>query len=253
MIEQEFRGNTLWITLTRPEKRNALTKAGWEQLAEALDTASSSANAAVITGTEGSFCAGDDINLFAEAETADDVDELCHHIYNGLQGIESTSIPVIAAVNGVAHGGGCEMVAACDLAVATEAAEFALPETRIGAVPSYMVERVAPTASKKRIMELILTGESINAERAREWGLVNRVVDDQSLDSAVEEYVQAISKSPKRAIALSKRHVTNRLREPGELERQIGNNAYAQIASESNEGVAAFLEKRKPSFDDTTE
>lgn len=251
MIEQELRGNALWITLTRPEKRNALTMEGWEQLADALDAAEDSANAAVITGTDESFCAGDDISLFADAETADDVEHLCRHIYNGLQGIESTSVPVIAAVNGMAHGGGCEMVAACDLAVATDTAEFALPEARIGAVPSYMVERVSATASKKRIMELIVTGEPIDAETAREWGLVNEVVERESLDSAVEEYVQAISKSPKGALSLSKRHVHNRIREPGELERQIGNNAYAQISTDSREGVEAFLEKRKPSFDDT--
>ena len=205
MIRAETRGDARWITIDRPEKRNALHIEGWRKIGAELERAESESRVAVLTGVEDVFCAGDDITVIDEAETASDVEALADALYETFWGIEGLSIPVIAAVNGLAYGGGFELVFACDLAVSVEDATFALPETTIGAYPPYAVERVAELCGRKRLMELVLTGEPVVAETVHEWGLVNRVVGDDALEPAVDGYVESIRESPKRATATAKR------------------------------------------------
>lgn len=206
MIGYDDRGQAAWITIDRPEKKNAITNEGWRQLIDALHRAESEARVAVLTGAGDAFSAGDDIQTIAEMETADDVQTLTDGIYGALFGIETIEIPVIAAVDGLAYGGGFELTAAADLAVATEESTFAIPETRIGAYPPYVMARIGAIEGKKRLMELALTGASIDAETALEWGLLNEVVSSDSLESTVADYVDAIAESPKRALALAKRY-----------------------------------------------
>lgn len=249
MIEIDRQDDVLWITMDRPEKLNALTLEGWDQFRTGLNRAAQEAKVAVVTGTGEAFCAGDDISLFESLETAEDVERLTERIYSVIQGIEEAQVPVIAAVNGVASGGGCEIVAACDLAVATEKAEFSLPETRLGFVPHFAVERMAVIGGRKRVMEMVMTGEPISPETARDWGLINRVVEPEELENEVAELVETIQKSPKRALRLSKRLANNRIMERGEFERQVGANAYLHLSEETTEGVQAFLEGRPPDFD----
>lgn len=205
MIRAETRGDAHWVTIDRPEKRNALHLDGWRRLGEELSRAEADSRVAVLTGVEDVFCAGDDIAVIDEAESAADVEELADALYETFWGIERLSIPVIAAVNGLAYGGGLELVCASDLAVAVDDVTLALPETTIGAYPPYAVERVGEICGRKRLMELVLTGEPIDAETAAEWGLVNRVVAADELESAVERYVEQIGTSPKRATAAAKR------------------------------------------------
>jgi enoyl-CoA hydratase/carnithine racemase len=178
MIERSVREEAVWIRLDRPEKLNALHLDDWRDLHEELERASTEARVAVITGTGDAFCAGDDIGTLESMDTADDVNEPAERLHDVLFGIEELSIPVITAINGLAYGGGCEIVAASDIAVAVEEATFALPETRIGAYPPFAAERIAEFAGKKRSMELMLTGEPIDAEAALRMGLVSRVTDD---------------------------------------------------------------------------
>jgi enoyl-CoA hydratase/carnithine racemase len=205
VIHTETRGDAHWVTIDRPEKRNALHLEGWRRLGEELVRAEAESRVAVLTGVEDVFCAGDDIAVIDEAESAADVEELADALYETFWGIERLSVPVIAAVNGLAYGGGFELVCAADLAVAVDDAAFALPETTIGAYPPYAVERVGESCGRKRLMELILTGEPIDAETAHEWGLLNRVVGDGELEPAVTRFVERISESPKRATATAKR------------------------------------------------
>jgi len=248
MIDISRRDEVLWIKLDRPDKLNALTMEGWKQFRTGLDRAAEEAKIVVVTGTDDAFCAGDDISLFESLDSADDVERLSEHIYGVIQGIEEAPVPVIAAVNGVASGGGCEIVAACDLAVADDNAEFSLPETRLGFVPHFAVERMAVIGGRKRIMEMVMTGEPISPETAHEWGLINRVADSGDLEHEVADLVDAILKSPKRALRLSKRLANNRIMERGEFERQVGGNAYLHLSEETTEGVQAFLEGRSPDF-----
>jgi enoyl-CoA hydratase/carnithine racemase len=205
MIRAETRGDARWITIDRPEKRNALHLEGWRTIGDELARAESESRVAVLTGVEDVFCAGDDITVIDEAESAADVEALADALYETFWGIESLSVPVVAAVNGLAYGGGFELVCACDLAVSVDDAAFALPETTIGAYPPYAVERVAELCGRKRLMELVLTGDPVDAETVHEWGLVNRVVADDALEATVDGYVERVCESPKRATATAKR------------------------------------------------
>jgi enoyl-CoA hydratase/carnithine racemase len=205
MIRAETRGDAHWITIDRPEKRNALHLDGWDRLREELTRAESASRVAVLTGVDGVFCAGDDIAVIDDAESAGEVEALADALYETFWGIERLSVPVVAAVNGLAYGGGFELVCASDLAVAVDDATFALPETTIGAYPPYAVERVAELCGRKRLMELVLTGEPVDAGTAHEWGLLNRVVAADDLEPTVETYVERVGRSPKRATATAKR------------------------------------------------
>ncbi|KYH24536.1 3-hydroxypropionyl-coenzyme A dehydratase [Halalkalicoccus paucihalophilus] len=243
MIERSVRGDAVWIRLKRPEKMNALHLEGWADLSTELERAADEARVAVITGTDRVFCAGDDIETLASMDSPEDVTKLADRLYDVLFGIEELSIPVIAAVNGLAYGGGCEMVAAADLAVAVEDAAFALPETRIGAYPPFAAERLQTIGGKKRGMELILTGEPINAETAADWGLINRVVPRSALEESVIEYVDTIAKSPKRSTQLAKQHANSGEQSSGDRHTIAG--AFAQIArsKECQRATHAFLDK----------
>lgn len=242
MIERSVRGEAVWIRLDRPAKMNALHLDGWRELYGELDRASEEARVAVITGTEEAFCAGDDIGTLDAMESADDVSELAGELRRVLFGIEELPVPVISAVNGLAYGGGCEIVAASDLAVAVEDATFALPETRIGAYPPYAVERMAELVGKKRSMELALTGEPIDAETALEWGLVNRVVPRSELTDAVSAFVDGVVRSPKESIRLTKRHALAGKPSAGDEDRIAGALARASISEECRDATRAFLE-----------
>ncbi|MFW6317719.1 MAG: enoyl-CoA hydratase/isomerase family protein [Halorubrum sp.] len=241
MIAYERRGEAAWITLDRPAKKNALHLDGWRDLREALERAESEASVAVVTGVEDVFSAGDDIAVIEGADTLADLDELVAALGDVLFGIETLDVPVIAAVNGLAYGGGCELVAAADLAVATPDATFALPEASIGAYPPYAAERVAETVGKKRFMELALTAQPIGAERAADWGLLNRVVSPADLESTVDELVAAIAATPAASIRTTKRVVAARAREAGERERVRGGFAQVRADEECRTATERFL------------
>lgn len=248
MIEYQQRGDASWIVIDRTEKLNCLTLEGWDGVREALNRAADESRVAVLTGTGRAFSAGDDIAIFDEFDSADDLEALGTRLHSVFQGIEQTPIPVIAAVNGLAYGGGCEIVAACDLAVAVEDAEFSLPETRIGVYPAFAVKRMAAFGGRKRCMELALTGEPIDAATALEWGLVNRVVAKDELDEEVTELIEQISKSPKRSIRLTKEYINEEVVENGEHNEIMGGLAHLLMSDEAQEGVQAFMEDRTPSY-----
>lgn len=242
MIERSLCGKSVWIRLDRPEKMNALHLDGWSDLSRELERAANEARVAVITGTDEVFCAGDDIETLDSMDTTREVSELADHLYDVLFGIEELPIPVIAAVNGLAYGGGCEIVAAADLAVSVENATFGLPETRIGAYPPFAVERLGSLGGKKRGMELILTGEPIDAETALEWGLVNRVVPREALEDAVMTYVDGIGHSPERATRTAKRYAQFGTHGSGDRDRIAGAFAQLVLSEECQRATRAFLD-----------
>lgn len=210
MIRYETRGDIFWITIDRPEKRNALNLEGWRGITEGIDRAVEETRVAVITGVEDVFTAGDDIQLFEQLETIDEIEEFSDTVFDVFHGIEAASVPVVTAVNGLAYGGGCEIVAASDYSVAVPDATFALPEVRLGAPPTFAITRFEDYGGRKRGMELSLTGEPIDAGRALSWGLVNRVVSEEELEDAVEEFADAVCEASERAIRLTKRYATSR-------------------------------------------
>jgi enoyl-CoA hydratase/carnithine racemase len=247
VIEYELSGNAARVTLNRPEKLNALDYEAWRDFREYLDRGAEEARVVVLEGEGDAFCAGDDINELADLETADDYEEhgmLASTIYR----IEKTGVPVIAAVDGIAYGAGFEIVGACDLAVATPDSSFAWPEPRIGGYSPFAAERMEVLATRKRVMELSLLGEPIDAETALDWGLVNRVVDESDLEPTVEEFVRLVSLSPKRSIRTAKEYANDRIGDGREEQRMTTSLSQLYRSETSQEGLRAFLEDREPNF-----
>jgi enoyl-CoA hydratase/carnithine racemase len=232
---------TAWITLDNPEKRNALDLQDWRDLAGAVDRASEEARVAVLAGRGEAFCAGDDIATLADLDE-ERVAALADCLHDGLYGVERAPIPVVAAVDGLAYGGGFELVAAADLAVATDDATFALPETRIGAYPPYAMDRIGAICGRKRLMELALTGEPIDAATAREWGLVNRVIESDPA-AAVADLVESVLASPAPATRLAKAAAARSLADGDERERIAGGFARVATSDACRAATREFLDR----------
>jgi enoyl-CoA hydratase len=241
------------ITISRPEALNALDGDTLDALADTLRMAEAAADvgAVVLTGAgPKAFIAGADIRQFPEMSPADaraasgkglDVTFL----------IESLTKPVIAAVNGFALGGGCEIALACDLIYAAERARFGQPEVKLGLIPGFGgTQRLARRIGRARAFELIATGEPIPAARAAEIGLVNAVFPDADLMARARETAAKLAKLAPLALAQAKRVINEGvdlpLRAACELERQ----AFAGLfgSADQREGARAFLEKRPPTF-----
>lgn len=230
MIRYDCPEDVAYVRLDRPEKYNALTLDGLADLAAAFDRADEEARAVVLRGAGDAFCAGDDVASLAGL--GDDVDpaRLGGLLYEALFAPERVGVPVVAAVDGLAYGGGFELVAGADLAVATPDATFALPETRVGAYPPYAVARLTSLCGRKRLLELLLTGDPVDADTALEWGLLNRVVAADELDAAVGTYLDAVRSAPPTAVRLAKRYVRAGLAAPGERQRVVG--GFARVAAD---------------------
>ena len=185
------------ITLNRPERRNALSLGLMEELISVLEEVGSTpeVRAIVIEGAGPAFSAGHDLAemLGRDAAFYDRLFDVCTVLMETIQRVPQ---PVIAKVHGIATAAGCQLVASCDLAVAAEGTRFATPGVKIGLFCSTPMVPVSRAVGRKRALELLLTGEPIDAATAREWGLVNRVVPADELEGAVSALV---SRSPRRA------------------------------------------------------
>ena len=249
-IVVEADASVLWITIDRPQALNALDPQAHRALSAALDlyAADPALRVAVITGAgERAFCVGSDLKARAAAN-ADD------HPPTGFGGIShrfDLAKPVIAAVNGLALGGGVEIVAACDLAIAADHAEFALPEPRVGlaALGGGGLQRLARNLPLKYAMELVLTGRRFGAEEAKSLGLINDVVPRDRLKARVRQMADAIIEGAPLAVEASKQVMLQSLALPdlAAALRASYPAAVRMLASEdAREGQRAFVEKRKP-------
>jgi len=247
-IERE--GGILWIRMNRPHVLNALDPATHRAIAAALDTfeADPDLRVAIITGTgERAFCVGSDLKARAETN-ADD------HPTTGFAGLThrfALAKPVIAAVNGLAIGGGVEIVVACDLAIAADHAAFSLPEPRVGlaALGGGGLQRLARYMPLKFAMDLALTGRRLTASEALQIGLINEVVPATDLEDRVRAKAKQIIAGAPLAIEASKRVMLESL-QFSDLETALRHRyeaAERMLASEdAKEGQAAFVEKRAP-------
>jgi crotonobetainyl-CoA hydratase len=246
----ETDGAILWITINRPSSLNALNPLAHREMSAALDTFAGDRElrVAVITGAgERAFCVGSDLKARVE-RNADD------HPPTGVAGLThrfDLAKPVIAAVNGLALGGGVEIVAACDLAIAADHAEFALPEPRVGlaALGGGGLQRLARSLPLKAAMDLVLTGRRIGAHEAKAMGLINEVVPRAELRAHTRRVAEMIIEGAPLAVEASKQ-VMLESREMASLEAAL----YARYAAadrmlaseDAKEGQRAFVEKRKP-------
>jgi enoyl-CoA hydratase len=255
-VLQEQSGDIAILTLNRPDKLNALSYATIDALMQILDAIeeSSSIKAIILTGSGRAFCAGADISEFSLSirrgvEPA--LREFVRRGQNLTARLEAYPKPIVAAVNGIAFGGGCEMIEAIPLAIASERAQFAKPEVKLGLPPTFGgTQRLPRLIGRKRALKLILTGDPISAAEARDVGLINDVVPhEQLLGEAIKLTTRVITWSPI-AVAACLRSVTRGLNASIDEGLAIEANQFAITVPTKDilEGVDAFLEKRPAHF-----
>ena len=251
-ITVEKRGKVAILTINRPDKLNALNKQVHTEGVAALDELrkDESVRVLVITGAgEKSFIAGADISEF-EGQTPVTQRDLFHEktFFNT---IDAFPKPVIAMVNGFCLGGGNELALACDLRIASENARFAQPEINLGIMcGGGGTQRLPRLIGEGRAMEIALTGDMINAETAHKYGLVNHVYPAAELEAKTMELAEKIAEKAPIALQLSKEAVkfASRSNLDEGLRREVDLFAICFSTEDKQEGVAAFLEKRKPVF-----
>jgi enoyl-CoA hydratase/carnithine racemase len=246
-------GSAARMILNRAEKRNALSLELLEELIAALREVSAwrDTRAIVIEGAGAVFSAGHDLSEMIGRDR-DFLAQMFDRCSVMMQTVHELPQPVIAKVHGIATAAGCQLVAACDLAVAAEGTRFATPGVKIGLFCSTPMVPVSRAIGRKRAMQMLLTGEPIDAVTALDWGLVNRVVPREELEPAVLELVQAIARSSAYTVATGKRAFYSQIDRPEDdayehCELVMTDNA---LAHDAQEGMTAFLEKRAPVWRD---
>ena len=245
----ERTSNYARLTLNWPHKLNCFTRRMHEEIRDALDHLEGDTRSLVITGAGRAFCSGQDLQERAEAKDPDfDLGESIETNYGPLvRRLRALPIPVIAAVNGVAAGAGANLALACDIVIAAKSAKFIEPFCSLGLIPdtggTYFLPRLLGTG---RSIGLTLLSEHLMAEKAAEWGLIWKCVDDAELSPCVEEIAARLAGSPRLALAYAKWAIygsaDNSLAEQLDLERDFL-RALGKT-SEYREAVAAFIENR---------
>lgn len=243
-------GDTVRITMTRPQRRNALSADHLAELRDAFaDTGRTDATGIVLAAEGPVFSAGHDFADVAARDLAG-VRELLTLCTDVMRTVQAVPQVVVARVHALATAAGCQLVASCDLAVAAESAGFALPGGKGGWFCHTPAVPVARSIGRKRLMEMVLTGDVVDARTAAEWGLVNRTVPDAELDTAVNELLARATRGSRTSKALGKRTLYAQLDRPEAdaygIALEVMANA-SQTAS-AKEGMAAFLAKRSPAW-----
>jgi len=253
IVLYEVGDRVAWVTINRPDKLNALDRATMTAIDRAVGEALAADDVGVIVLTgagEKAFVAGADIEEMAALD-ARDAQEFSRFLQACLDRIERSPKPVIAAINGFALGGGCEVAMACHLRIASERARFGQPEVNLGLIPGAGgTQRLQRIVGRGRALDLILSGEMIEATEAHRIGLVNRVVPPGDLREEVDRYAAVLnSKSP---VALAR--VLEAVLSGGEVSMNEAMRLEAGLfglcfaTEDMREGTRAFLEKRKASF-----
>jgi len=246
------------ITLNRPERLNAWNAQFGDELRQALltDAADPEVRSVLITGAGRGFSSGADLKEMLEQGSdggqIPDVGEMLRTRYHPIiKGIRELLKPVVAAVNGPAVGIGCSLALACDLIWAAESAVFGLAFVNIGLVPDGGSTFLVPVAAgKARALEMALLGDPLPAERALEWGLINRVVPDGELMEQARGLAQTLAQGPTRSYANSKRALNNSVLKIMDEQLDLEADMQAEMVKTSDfiEGVSAFVEKRDARF-----
>jgi len=251
-IEFKADGPIARVTLNRPDRLNSFTAAMHGELRDALANLGD-ARVVVLTGAGRGFCAGQDLNDRAVSRGEDvDLGETVEQCWNPLiRTLASMPQPVIARVNGVAAGAGANIALACDIVVAAKSAKFIQSFSAIGLIPdsggTWSLPRLVGQA---RALGLALTGEPLPAEKAADWGLIWKAVEDDALDSEVDAIANKLASLPPLGLAAIKEMIRSSWQYSldEELARQAGAMRRLGFTEDYREGVAAFLEKRSPTF-----
>jgi len=249
-LREEQRGASRWLILDRPAARNALSADLMSALRRALAAADAEARvrAICITGSgEQAFCSGMDLAL---AGTGVGPEQGARDYAALLLDVARIGKPVVAAVNGAAMGGGMGLLAACDLAVAAADARFGTPEVEVGLFPYMALAPLSRCVGRRAALELALTGRRIDAAEAQAIGLLNRVVPRAALQGAASELLEQLAQKSPTALRLGRRafYATQDLPYEAQLEALCAQFSLNAVSADAAEGIAAFLEKRKPDF-----
>lgn len=250
-INYKVENNVAWLTLNRPDKLNAFTEQMNNEIMKALRTAEKNAEVRciVITGAGRAFCSGEDL---AGVDKNTDHAEFLRTRYNPMiQKISSIEKPVIAGVNGVAAGAGMSLALVCDFRIASVKASFLEAFIHIGLIPDsgsfYYLPRLVGHA---KAMELAVLGEKISAEEAFRIGLVTKVAEVDDFHHEVKAFAERLATMPTKAIGLIKRYLQESWESnlPDMLEKEAYGQRTAGLTDDHQEGLAAFMEKRRPTF-----
>jgi len=248
-IRFEIDGNIALVTLNRPQRRNALSFALMQELIDCLDVIRqrSDLRAVVLAAAGKVFSSGHDLSEMVGRNISEyqRLFDVCTELMTKLQSIPQ---PVIAEVQGMATAAGCQLVATCDLAIASEEATFATPGVRIGLFCTTPMVALTRAVGRKRAMEMLLTGEPIDAHQAADWGLVNRVVAGGQLRAETRRLAGRIAEASEIVVALGKQAFYTQIdldqaKAYGYAKEVMSKNA---VADDAQEGISSFLEKRTP-------
>lgn len=238
-----------YLTLNRPEKRNALNDALISDLKTALGQANydEAIRAIVITGAGKDFCSGADLEALekiSKASVAGNVDD-ARSMMELFMLMRALPLPVIAAVRGRALAGGCGLASACDIVLASADARFGYPEVKIGFVPAMVMAILRSNISEKRAFELVTRGEEISAEEGKRIGLVNQVFAEADFENEVSTYAQRFSTLSKSAVALTKGllYQMDSMAFEEAIETGVDVNVMARMSNDCQAGIAKFLKK----------
>ena len=262
-VRLEYRGKVAWVTIDRPEVGNALNPPCRDRLRDIFKEFNSNhrARAVVLTATgDKLFCPGADLTHSYQTDRADDLPErvigeprqmMLDGQYTLFPAILDCDVPVIAAVNGTAAGMGAHLALACDLVICSEKAKFVEVFARRGLVPDALGPWLLPRIiGVRRTMELMLFAEDLLPDRALEWGLVNKVVSHDELESAASEWAERLAAGPTRSFGFTKWLVNQSL--DSDRAKMAQNEALAvelnTYTADSEEGVASFRERRTPNW-----
>ncbi len=252
ILLREDRDGVAWLTLNRPQQYNALSEAMLARLQDEVDAIENDASVRVVVlGAAGkAFCAGHDLKEMRANPDKGYQRALFQRCSRFMLSLLRLPQPVIARVHGTATAAGCQVVATCDLAVASDNARFAVSGINVGLFCSTPSVALARNLQRKQALEMLLTGDFIDAPTAREYGLVNRVVTGEQLDDAVAEMAGSIVAKSAAAVATGKRMFYRQL-EMGVVEAYdyaAEVMACNMMAHDAREGIDAFVEKRKPEW-----
>ena len=242
------------VTLNRPQKLNSLTREMILSLSDLFESFATATDlrAVILTGSgDRAFCVGTDISELAETNPDESLNvskrgqALCNLI-------EQCPVPVIAAINGLAVGGGCELALACHIRLATSQARFSLPEIKLGIMPGYGgTQRLSRDIGSSRALEMMLAGHELSADEAEKLGVVNRLVESNSLMTEARSLTNTISKLAPLAIRACLRSVRQGMELPLDEGLALEAQLFAELfdTADMREGTRAFLEKRAPVFE----
>ena len=243
-----------WLTLNRPAQRNALSVALMTSLQAEIDAIASAKaiKVVVIAGAGPAFCAGHDLRELRANPSRQNYEAVFQQCSRLMLSLVKLPKPVIASVHGIATAAGCQLVATCDLAIASEDARFATPGINIGLFCSTPMVSLSRAVGRKPAMEMLLTGELISAGRARELGLVNRVVPASRLESEVSALAQGIVGKSALTLKIGKEAFYRQVELPLAEAYAYASEVMTRnmLARDAEEGIDAFLEKRPPNWED---